>query len=821
MTRWLCTHLRPTLAVLVAPWVLAPAARAADCLALGLAPATGSVLQIREAGQDARAAMTFRDAAGTAWFVPLQSTQIGTDSRRQACIHEQLGYWRVPTTDTALRLDADTDTLTYLDLSQATQVIDRRAGNPVSTATSLDSLGVNYQIAASYIGDALTSRIIPSATGEFFAYRRGWYFNTRLAWSQNTRVSRYESYALKESPETGSFLRLGDAVSSPTAQGESLQFAGLSWGTDRTLRPSDFAPVLPTLRNGNALAGPLEVFINDNLQFQQTVQNGVVDLRNLPAQQGFNSYRVRTLDAQGNPVSVLREIYLPATLLPPGITAWRLDAGFQREDFFTRNAHYGAPLAVGSYSTGWSHDLTLGGQGLITRKASSMSLEADQRLSTLWTGHIGVQWARNTDDDPARRAPGSQQGRAVQLRLDGGGRFWRLLAEGTHAFEGLPSLGNRAALLRQRLLRAQWSGLEGWSLGLAHVRSQRELTAAQVVSTVSASTRVADSGASLSLAVTHTQAQGGAQTNLLVALFFPLSTPQVSATAARNQSVYLSQNAVNGAQLSRAQFSSSGQRAEDGVWGVGLTRDSEQTFSALDGAWSGSTRLLDLTGSARLGQNDRSALMSLRSSLLWTAGQMFATRPINGAFAMVSTGEPGVSILYENRPAGQTDAAGLLLVPGLLAQQTNRLSVDPSTWPIHWLASQVERQVTPPRGGGVLVSFKINAMAWASQPMVIPLSPSGKPYPAGTVATALSSSPRERAEVPADTVVDSRGQLWTGELLSVDDAVTRFFITPITANGQAGPRCSYTLPPPDSSTEPLAAPREPVKLPPDGCEAPS
>lgn len=794
-------------ALALATVVVSSASWAIECRLLGLSLTTGRVVQIREAGQEPQETIAFNDASGLFWFLPLQGERIGTNPRREACLHNQVTYWRVSIADSALAFNADTDTLDFLDMSQATQGIDGRQNTAVNTAVALNSLGVNYQLAASYTGNRVASSLIASASGDLFAYRYGWYFTNQLAWTQNTKISRYESYALKESTETGTYLRLGDAVTSPTGQGESLQFAGVSWGTDRALRPNDFSPVLPTLRNGNVLAGPLEVFINDTLQFQQTVRDGVVDLRNLPAQQGFNSYRVRTLDAQGNPVSVLREIYLPSSLLPPGITAWRIDAGFQREDFFTRNASYGPPVVSGSYSTGVSHDLTLGTQALITRGAASFTLEADQRLSSLWTGHIGAQWARNTSDDMLRQAPGSRQGSALQVRLDGGGRDWRLLAESTQAAQPLPGLGTRAALRYQRLLRAQWNGLAGWSLGLAHVQSQNENRPAEAVSSLSASTRVSDSGASLSVALTQTNGQSGKQKNLLLAMFFPLSPPATRTAEDRNRSVYLSQNSLDGAQLSRAQFTSSGQRVEDSVWGVGATRDSQQTFTALDGAWSGSTRLLDLSASARIGRIDRSALVSMRGSVLRTEGQVFATRPINGAFAVVSTGEPDIPIFYENRQSGQTDAAGLLLVPGLLAQQVNRLSVDPSTWPIHWLASQVERQVIPPRGGGVLVSFKINAMNWVSQPMVIPLSPAGIAYRPGAVAVSLEKMVIPALEAPAEAVVDRRGQLWTSELAATGGAVTRFAIS------QDGKRCRFTLPPNDST-----AAQDAIQLTPDACE---
>lgn len=766
---------------LLAGNLIGSAAAAASCEALGLARDSGQVMHLREAAQSERTALTYRDTRREAWFVALQGEQVGPGrTDRLRCTFDGVSYWRLNQNDRALQYDSSRDELTFLDISQATQTLDGRKLQPVSTAPTLDSTGINYQLALNYADRTgnfsnTGQRLKASAFGDFYAYTQGWYANTSLAWTQHGKVLRYETYALRESLETGLFLRLGDAVSKPTPQGESLQFAGLSWGTDRNLRPGDFSPVLPTLRNGNVLAGPLEVFINDTLQFQQTLQGGVYDLRNLPAQQGFNSYTVRTLDSLGNPVTVQREIYLPSSLLPPDTASWRIDAGFRREDFFIANAHYGAPFVAGSYARGLSNDITVGGQALYSRAASTLSADYDQRLSDLWTGHIGLQTAQNAQ----------RHGQALQARIDGGSRQWRLLAEGTHAFSPLPGLGNRPALLSQRLVRAQWSGIPGWNLGLTLVRSQREQVAREEIASLLASTQVMGSAANLTLGVTQTQSAAGKQNALTASLFVPLAPSDDR----RNRSLYASQSSIDGTQLSRAQYSSNGQAAEDSSWTMGATRDSRQALSSVDAIWTGNTDKLELMASGRASPGERSGLLLLRSGLLWSGGAMFSTRPITGAFAMVSTGEKDVDIYLENRSMGQTNAQGMLLVPGLRAFDNNRLTVNPATWPIHWLASQVERNVIPPRGGGVLVSFKINARVWPTQTLLTPLTPDRKTYPAGTVVHAVVDGE------PRETVIDRRGQLWIAELLPA----TTFTIT------QAGKRCEFKLPMPDSQADSVTA----------------
>ena len=741
---------------------------AGPCLDMGLSKASGMVLQIREAGHSERPAVTYRDAEAQAWFVALRGERIDEGRPdRQSCTLDNVTYWRLPAADPSLTHDANTDVLNFLDINQPTQFIDGRKPMLQKQSAALNSVGLNYQLALNYAG----MRLNPSAFADLYAYRDGWYFDSSFGWSNNTKISRYETYALKESLDTGLFLRLGDSSTSPTARGESLQFAGVSWGTDRSLRQSDFSPVLPSLRNGNVLSGPVEVFINDTLGFQQTLQSGVYDLRNIPAQQGFNSYTVRTIDAQGNPVTVQREIYLPAALLPPGISSWRLDAGFQREDFFTSNARYGSALVAANYSTGLTHDITVGGHALVSKAASSISADYDQRLSALWSGHLGLLAAKNS----------VQEGQAVQARLDGGSRWWRLLADWTHAFKALPGLGNRPALLKQRLLRAQWSAIPGWNLGATLVQSQREASAREQVISLSASTRIPDSATSLVFSLVQTESAGAKQNNVTVSLFMPLAPADDN----RNRSVYASHSSVDGAGISRAQYSSSGQTSLESNWTLGATHGSRPALTSVDANWTMSTEKLEFMASGRASPGDNNGLISMRSGLLWTGGSVFSTRPITGAFALVSTGKPGVEVQYENRPAGRSDERGMLLVPSLLALELNRLSVNPATWPIQWTASQIEQVVIPPRGGGVLVSFKINAQSWPVQSLLKPVTQDGKVFLAGTVVHATVSGEQR------ETVIDRRGQLWIGELLPA----SMFIIT------HAGRRCEFSMPPGNNGNE--------------------
>ena len=637
---------------------------AASCLDLGLVKNSSAVMQLQEGGRQERSVVTYRDRDQKAWFLPLSSDSVGNNhAERWQCIFEGVAYWKVGAADTALQYEDDNNGLTFLDLSQVTHVIEGRKTLMRPRAQTLDSAGVNYQLALDYAAKHFNL----SAYTEWYAHTDGWYLSTNLGLNRVGRITRFDTYALKESLNAGTFLRLGDAVSYPTPLGESQQFSGLSWGTDQNLRPGDFAPVLPTLRNSNVIPGPLEVFINDTLQFQQTLQNGVYDLRNIPVQNGFNSYTVRTIDALGNTVTVQREIYLPASLLPPGIARWRVDAGFQRQDAYTSNFHYGAPFLAASYATGINHNVTTGGYALVSKAVSTFAGEYDQRLSKLWTGHLGLLSAKNTQ----------QQGYGIQARIEGSRQRWRFIGERMHALKPLPSIGSRTALVMQQLVRAQLSGIAGWNIALALAKSQREFVVREDVAVLSASTNIHNSGASIALSLSQTRSAGGRQQSLTLSLFIPLS-----ADNHKSHSLLGSQTNADGLQLSRVQYSSSAWAQQDPSWNVGVTQSSPEGLPSIDGAWSRKTDKLELQSMGRVGSGDFNGQVSLRSGLLWAGGSMFSTRPVEGAFALVSTAQEGVEIFHENRFMGKTDARGMLLVLSLRALEPNHLSVNPATWPI-------------------------------------------------------------------------------------------------------------------------------------------
>jgi outer membrane usher protein len=88
--------------------------------------------------------------------------------------------------------------------------------------------------------------------------------------------------------------------------------------------------------------------------------------------------------------------------------------------------------------------------------------------------------------------------------------------------------------------------------------------------------------------------------------------------------------------------------------------------------------------------------------------RVFATRPVEEAYALVRVGVPGVTAYLENQEAGVTDDHGDLLVPSLLARYSNRLSIRAADIPMDYEVGKIEQVVAPMRKGGMVVRFDVS-----------------------------------------------------------------------------------------------------------------
>lgn len=113
------------------------------------------------------------------------------------------------------------------------------------------------------------------------------------------------------------------------------------------------------------------------------------------------------------------------------------------------------------------------------------------------------------------------------------------------------------------------------------------------------------------------------------------------------------------------------------------------------------------------------------------SGVHFSNR-IDDSFAIVDVGAANVTVLYENRPIGKTNNAGVLVVPSLRAYQANKLSIDPRGLPVNAEIPVVQEVVVPADRSGVVVKFGVNAGSNAAS--IVLVGRNGKHLAVGSIA---------------------------------------------------------------------------------------
>jgi outer membrane usher protein len=86
-------------------------------------------------------------------------------------------------------------------------------------------------------------------------------------------------------------------------------------------------------------------------------------------------------------------------------------------------------------------------------------------------------------------------------------------------------------------------------------------------------------------------------------------------------------------------------------------------------------------------------------------------------------------VLYENRPAGKTNAQGKLLLPNLRSFESNKISIDAGGLPVDAEAPVTQNFAAPADRGGIVVSFGIKTEAKSA--VLILKHPNGKFVDAG------------------------------------------------------------------------------------------
>lgn len=592
-----------------------------------------------------------------------------------------------------------------------------------------------------------------------FFYPGGILDNTGTAyWYTNQhRYVRLDTSWSHSDPESMVTTRVGDTISSSLAWTRPVRMGGAQVSRDFGLRPDLITYPVPTLAGSAAVPSAVDLYVNNVRQFSGATPSGPFVINAVPTINGAGEAVIVTRDVLGRSVMTTVSLYIDSRLLSPGLTDFSVEAGFVRRNYALNSFDYaGEPSLSASLRRGITDHLTLeahgeatrgvynGGMGVLVEVgragvfnfsvAGSAGNGGNAAPPPNYYGSgfvgggfvpIGVNTGVVNNGNPTGATP-TPGGSGVQVAA---GWQWRLpevsidlqaqkasphysdlaSAEGTP----VPRTTYRATVAApfrvfdlSSTASASWVGLNDPYYGNSKIGSL-------------AYTVTLPRSMSLSASVYHDFGDTK-NTGLFVALSFPLG-------GEINASVDVGSD--HGKPLFGAAVTKTADYGGGFGWQVQTSRQNDVQQSLAQGGYRG--RYGDLLATVANVQSRVYGELDAAGSFVVMAGDVLAGRRIDDAFALISTdGVPNVPVLHENRVIGETNGAGHLLVPDLIAYEPNHLAIDPLGLPADTTVSTTQLNLAPQARAGVLARFPLQGFSGAQLLLV---DPAGRPLPPGTV----------------------------------------------------------------------------------------
>ncbi|MBY0530451.1 MAG: fimbria/pilus outer membrane usher protein [Xanthobacteraceae bacterium] len=522
--------------------------------------------------------------------------------------------------------------------------------------------------------------------------------------------------------------RVGDGITGGLVWTRPIRFGGVQVQRNFGLRDDLVTSPLPSISGNAAVPSTVDVYVNNVRMLSQSVGAGPYTIANLPVLSGGNA-RVVLRDPTGRETESTLPFYSSPALLKPGLLDFSAETGLPRLNYATLSDNYvSEPFASVSLRYGLLEWLSLESHGEFNERLSNFGAGLVTRI-----GSFGIL-SLAASGSVTGQMQGSQFFAAYETKILGA--HLNISTQRTFGeYNDLASINIAPPDLTAFLITP---------LNI-NPRPPKALDRATLSFALPDFT-------TLSLNIINYEPVFGPKSQLIGASvarsFFGKSNAFLTAFADLNDrkgygvfaglSIPLGTDKAVSFGVSSAtdgtRFTldaSKAQPQEVGTYGWRF-RDSEGKTPYRSAAVSYRTPFGRADASvAQYGELVRTTGEFQGSIIAMNSGVHFSNR-IDDSFAIVDVGAANVTVLYENRPIGKTNNAGVLVVPSLRAYQANKLSIDPRGLPVNAEIPVVQEVVVPADRSGVVVKFGVNAGSNAAS--IVLVGRNGKHLAVGSIA---------------------------------------------------------------------------------------
>lgn len=524
-------------------------------------------------------------------------------------------------------------------------------------------------------------------------------------------VTRLDTTWTYEDQDSLLRTRVGDFIGGSLPWTRPVRLGGVQIARDFAMRPDLITFPIPELRGAADVPSTVDVYIDNVKQFSGEVKPGPFEVLDLPVVTGQGDARIVVRDAQGRETVRSMPFYASSSLLRTGLVDYAADLGVIRHGYGDKSFSYRGLAGSGSIRYGLNDDLTLEahvetGPGLVMGGGGFVAA-----IGEFGTANAALAVSDTAKGTGAQYAVGYEyRSRRWNVRLS------RIAAIGP--FADLAALDGSPAARSVSQVSVGLTFNDGGSLGLAYVGIDRGTEGRSRIVSGSYARPLTRTSQIMTTAFVDLDDPDNA--GAMVSVAMPLGeTTDIGADASVQNGRFLA--------TARAAYTERTGVADRGYSLYGEMSQGDLSRYAGRADWR--TRWADFGLAADAVDGEAGVRAEMRGAVVFGEGDFFLAQRIDDSFAIVDAGLPDVGVMLENRPAGRTNANGLLLVKGLRAYEANAMAIDVVDLPPDADYDAARRVVVPSYRGGVVVQFAVRAGAAA---VVTVVDGSGQPVAAGS-----------------------------------------------------------------------------------------
>jgi outer membrane usher protein len=507
--------------------------------------------------------------------------------------------------------------------------------------------------------------------------------------SSSNKSIRGNTFFKKDFPDAMESFVIGDTLSSDGDWSRPARYLGVRWSRDFLTQPGYVTYPSPSLKGSAALPSVVDVYINNQKQFQQTLTPGPFDYRNVPLTTGAGEVNLVVKDLLGRETVITKSFYTQNSMLKEGLSDFSLESGLFRNNYGTLSNDYSSPFVAGTYRQGLTDDIT--GQSRFEAGAERQAIGADVTsvIGTLGSIHLATAVSKDSERDTGALYNVGLERRTPKYLV--GAQYKSYSKDYTpFAYSSLETrpkntFNATATVPIYKDLATSLSYVEQTSYDTTAFRNVSLTTGITLPLNISMSVI-----ANKSL-TTDKAWFAGLNFNI------PLGKDYSSSLNNSRQN--------NGDIINTVNLTKNIPSGEGIGWGLNLSDDVTQQTRA---------NIIVNTGSAQFsseinqGQNNNAIRLGANGSLGYAEGLTFATRNIgDDSIAIVKVGDlKGIPIYNQNQIMTHTNDKGLAFVK-IRPYEKAKISIDPNTLPLDVDLNETKREPVAYAKSSVLVDFSI------------------------------------------------------------------------------------------------------------------